>query len=58
MDELLHEMAHFKQDHPFIVRAMEIFQISMEEYERACRFPHQPRTYTSNTTFLAESDSE
>jgi len=58
MEKILEEIEKFKQDHPDIAKAMEIFEMGMEDYERAYRFLHEPKTYTSNTTFPTDSESE
>jgi len=58
MEKILEEIEKFKQDHPDIAKAMEIFEMGMEDYQRAYRFLHEPKTYTSNTTFPTDSESE
>jgi hypothetical protein len=58
MEKVLKEIEEFKQEHPDIAKAMEIFQMSMKDYEQAYRFLHESRTYTSNTTFPPEAESD
>ncbi len=56
MEKLLKDVEEFKQTHPDIAKAMEIFQVSMKDYEQAYRFLHGSKTYTSNTTLPSESE--
>jgi len=56
MKNLTKEIEQFKQKHPDIAKAMEIFRMSMEDYKRAYSFMNEPRTYTSNTTSPLEND--
>lgn len=58
MEKLAKEMEKFKQNHPDVAQAMEIFQMTMEDYQRAYRFLHEPQTYTSNTTSPTETDKQ
>ncbi len=58
MEKVLTEIEQFKQSHPDIAKAMEVFQMSMEEYELAYRFLHQPKIYTSSTTSPVDTDTE
>jgi hypothetical protein len=58
MDNILEEIEKFKNEHPDIVKAMEIFQMGMEDYQRAYRFLNESKIYTSNTTFPTESENE
>jgi hypothetical protein len=58
MEKLTKEIEKFKQNHPDVAKAMEIFQMSMEDYQRAYRFLNEPRTYTANSTTLIETDTE
>ncbi len=58
MDRILEEIEKFKQDHPDIAKAMDIFQMGMEDYERAYRFLHEPKTYTSNTTLPIDLENK
>lgn len=58
MEKLTKQMEKFKQSHPDVAEAMEIFQMSMEDYQRAYQFLHEPQTYTSNTTTATEADKQ
>lgn len=40
----------FKRAHPGVARALEVFQISQEQYERALGAMYGPRVTTSNST--------
>jgi len=42
--------AEFKRAHPRVARALEVFQISQEQYERALGAMYGPRVTTSNST--------
>ena len=55
MEKLFKEVEEFRRTHPDIAKAMEIFQMSMEDYRRACRFLHQQKTFSSDKTFPAET---
>lgn len=50
MENIQKQIEDFKQAHPEIAEAMEIFKIGMEEYQQAFKFLNEPQTYTSNTT--------
>jgi len=50
MEAIQKKMEDFKKVHPEVAEAMEVFKISMKEYEQAFRFLNKPQTYTSNTT--------
>lgn len=56
MKNISKEIEQFKQKHPDVVKAMEIFQMSMDDYKRAYNFMNEPRTYTSNTTTPSEKE--
>jgi hypothetical protein len=50
MENIQKQIEDFKQTHPEIAEAMEIFKIGMEEYQQAFKFLNEPQTYTSNTS--------
>jgi len=56
MKNISREIELFKQKHPDVAKAMEIFQMSMDDYKRAYSFINEPRTYTSNTTTPSEKE--
>lgn len=55
MDTLQKQIDDFKQAHPDIAKAMEVFKMGMNEYQQAFRFLNEPQTYTSNSTNTARS---
>lgn len=56
MKDISKEIEQFKQKHPDVAKAMEIFQMSMDDYKRAYNFMNEPRTYTTNTTTPSEKE--
>jgi len=50
MEKIQKQIDDFKQSHPDIAKAMEVFNIGMDEYQRAFKFLNEPQIYTSNTT--------
>lgn len=50
MENIQKQIEDFKQTHPEISEAMEIFKIGMNEYQQAFKFLNEPQIYTSNTT--------
>jgi|LQYC01.1.fsa_nt_gi hypothetical protein len=56
MEKIMEKIEQFKQNHPDVAKAMDIFRMSMEDYRRAYRFLHEHQTYTSNTTTPQETD--
>jgi len=58
MDKLTKEIEKFKKNHPDVAKALEIFKMSMKDYQQAYRFLQEPYTYTSNTTTPTEPDKQ
>ncbi len=56
MRNITKEIEQFKEKHPDVAKAMEIFRMSMEDYKRAYGFMNEPCTYTSNTTSPRENE--
>ncbi len=57
MKNITKEIKQFQEKHPDVAKAMEIFQMSMEDYKKAYGFLQEPRTYTANTTTPSENET-
>lgn len=48
----------FIEKHPEIAKAMDLFRMSMDEYQKAYRFLNEPKSTTTNTTNPPEDIEE
>ncbi len=58
MDKMQKEIQKFIEKHPEIAKAMDLFRMSMDEYQKAYRFLIEPKTTTTNTTNPPEDIEE
>lgn len=42
--------AQFRRAHPKVAKALDLFQVSQEQYERALSAMYGPRLFTANST--------
>jgi hypothetical protein len=49
-EPIAQQIEQFEAENPAIAEAMRVFDISIEEYQRALRAMYTPQTYTSTST--------
>lgn len=50
MENIEKQIEDLKKNHPEIAEAMDIFKMSMDEYQQAFKFLNEPQIYSTNTT--------